>query len=384
MKKLKKENKVKIERKNEIGITLIALVITIIVLLILAGVSIVMLTGDNGILKQATEAKVQTDIGEQTEKIKLAVTDAKITNEEYQELNFENLRNAIAKQFGNVAEVTANADGTFLVKIKDRTYNIFSDGTLYLKDPSNFASLITPQNYGEKVKYSANGVTDWKIFDNDGNNVFLIASDYLENTKIPSDLGIVGEGTYKVSWNELIYSGAEDVKQEIANKYKLKCYPDNKNSMKAVASLMDIEKWKVFVDTNVADSAIGSPTIEMFCDSWNQKGYTQLYCNNYDSRGYFVGGNDKPSTMKYDISSNAGYNDKLYYPHKELTEDGCMGYFLASTVANDSGNLMRISSAGNINYRHQSVALEGLRPVICLKTSINGEWDKNKNEWILK
>ena len=45
MKKLKKENKVKIERKNEIGITLIALVITIIVLLILAGVSIVMLTG---------------------------------------------------------------------------------------------------------------------------------------------------------------------------------------------------------------------------------------------------------------------------------------------------------------------------------------------------
>ena len=384
MKKLKKENKVKIERKNEIGITLIALVITIIVLLILAGVSIVMLTGDNGILKQATEAKVQTDIGEQTEKIKLAVTDAKITNEEYQELNFENLRNAIAKQFGNVAEVTANADETFLVKIRDRTYNIFSDGTVYLKDPSNFASLITPQNYGEKVKYSANGVTDWKIFYNDGNNVFLIASDYLDNTKTPPNLGIVGEGTHKVSWKELIYNGAEDVEQGVANKYKLKCYPNNKYSMKAVASLMDTEKWNTFVDTNVADSAIGSPTIEMFCDSWNQKGYAQLYCNNYDNRGYYIGGNNHPSTIKHDISSDAGYNDTLYYPHKELTENGCFGYLLASTSATDAGFLMRISNLGTINYRHYSVAAEGLRPVICLKCSINGEWDKNKNEWILK
>ena len=39
--------------KNSKGITLIALVITIIVLLILAGVSIAMLTGDNGLLSQA-------------------------------------------------------------------------------------------------------------------------------------------------------------------------------------------------------------------------------------------------------------------------------------------------------------------------------------------
>ena len=49
--------------KNNKGITLIALVITIIVLLILAGVSIAMLTGNNGILTQANEAKVWTELG---------------------------------------------------------------------------------------------------------------------------------------------------------------------------------------------------------------------------------------------------------------------------------------------------------------------------------
>ena len=46
--------------KQKKGITLIALVITIIVLLILAGISILMLSGDNSILKKTTEAKVKT------------------------------------------------------------------------------------------------------------------------------------------------------------------------------------------------------------------------------------------------------------------------------------------------------------------------------------
>ena len=47
--------------KQKNGITLIALVITIIVLLILAGISISMLSGDNGILQKATDAKTNTN-----------------------------------------------------------------------------------------------------------------------------------------------------------------------------------------------------------------------------------------------------------------------------------------------------------------------------------
>ncbi len=48
--------------KNNKGITLIALVVTIIVLLILAGVSIAMLTGDNGILGRGQQASTQTAV----------------------------------------------------------------------------------------------------------------------------------------------------------------------------------------------------------------------------------------------------------------------------------------------------------------------------------
>ena len=64
-----------IEQNN--GITLIALVITIIVLLILAGVSIAMLTGQNGILTQAQNAKTTNESKSAEEKVKLAVMGAR-------------------------------------------------------------------------------------------------------------------------------------------------------------------------------------------------------------------------------------------------------------------------------------------------------------------
>ena len=57
-------------RKNR-GITLIALVVTIIVLLILAGISISMLTGQNGILNRASETKEKTETAKQGEEEKL-------------------------------------------------------------------------------------------------------------------------------------------------------------------------------------------------------------------------------------------------------------------------------------------------------------------------
>lgn len=62
--------------RNQRGITLIALVITIIVLLILAGVSIAMLTGDNGILSNAQRSSRETAIANAKEKVSTAVNEA--------------------------------------------------------------------------------------------------------------------------------------------------------------------------------------------------------------------------------------------------------------------------------------------------------------------
>lgn len=97
-------------RKKNGGITLIALVVTIVVLLILAGVSISMLGGENGIITQANKAKENTRGGEVKEEVDMAAnennlvdyttgtkktreevieklkTDKKITQEEYNKL----------------------------------------------------------------------------------------------------------------------------------------------------------------------------------------------------------------------------------------------------------------------------------------------------------
>lgn len=57
--------------RNQNGITLIALVVTIIVLLILAGISIAMLTGSNGILTRGREARTETNNAEIAERINM-------------------------------------------------------------------------------------------------------------------------------------------------------------------------------------------------------------------------------------------------------------------------------------------------------------------------
>ena len=105
-------------KANQKGITLIALVITIIVLLILAGVAISMLSGENGILTQAQQAKSKTEKTSTLEQVRLAAVSAltvgegKIEGEKaLEELN-KGLKEAGYK--GTVAEfpATIEIDGT--------------------------------------------------------------------------------------------------------------------------------------------------------------------------------------------------------------------------------------------------------------------------------
>ena len=75
--------------KNVKGITLIALVITIIVLLILAGVTIATLTGDNGILTKANEAKTRTNEKDEEEQIEIGYTEYLMADQTGKKVGFE-------------------------------------------------------------------------------------------------------------------------------------------------------------------------------------------------------------------------------------------------------------------------------------------------------
>ena len=93
--------------KNRKGITLIALVITIVVLLILAGVTIATLTGDNGILTQAGKAKETTEIGEEKEIIGLSVIQATNNNRTIDEDELQKALNENSNE-GNKASMIAS------------------------------------------------------------------------------------------------------------------------------------------------------------------------------------------------------------------------------------------------------------------------------------
>ena len=106
------------KRKNARGITLIALVITIIVLLILVGITINALSGENGILKRATQAKSKTGRSNALEQINLAIITAR--TEGLGQVDKTVLRNEITK-----AGMTVKTDGD------DLPYEVVSDKYLF-------------------------------------------------------------------------------------------------------------------------------------------------------------------------------------------------------------------------------------------------------------
>ena len=137
MRKLKtKKQNLRLITKNkrkESGITLIALVVTIVVLLILAGVSISMLTGENGIITQAIEAQEKTDIADEKERVQLAAV-AAAGKDGWGEITEDNLAEELTKNIGKRNEdYTLTKEGeNFLVTYIDsnRSYLVDENGNV--------------------------------------------------------------------------------------------------------------------------------------------------------------------------------------------------------------------------------------------------------------
>ena len=114
---------------NNGGITLIALVITIIVLLILAAISISMLSGDNSILNRATQAKNVTGEKQIQEKIRLAVAGA-IANGNGS-ITEDLLKAELNKQFGeNGYDLIDKEDDSWDVKVGEVIENVKKSGAI--------------------------------------------------------------------------------------------------------------------------------------------------------------------------------------------------------------------------------------------------------------
>ena len=448
--------------KSNKAITLVALVITIIILIILAGVSVSVLFNQDGIITKAKQAQKSTEISKITEQLELEKENYLLENEEKTltlegyidyiinkgivdniqngadenskiitvnnymfliekeeqselkikyigENNSESLiliksitlnktetelvigknetetliatitpENATNKelewtssdegivQVTNEGVITAKSKGTAIIKAKSKDIiGREAECKVTVQEPT-LADQTAKNCIGDTINYSANGIKDWKIFYKEGNDVFIIM-DYLLQSKIPSSTGVnlVNYTSYKYSaiWNSAptLQTGCATNKNLFkATKYTLKS--GNSNS-KVVSVLLNTSNWKSFVDTNYADLAIGSPTIEMWCASWNEKGYTKL--------------TPSASTNGYKIN-NEGYLtevDTLYFPHPNYWNQ-CYGYIIASPYYYDTSYIMTAYEKKIYNVSYGSKVLS-LRPVVHLNSA--EDWVKDEN-----
>ena len=119
-----------LDRNSNKGITLIALVITIIVLLILAGVSIATLTGPNGVLSRATEAKEKTEKAKFEEIVRLEI----LANvQEDGSINISQLKSNL-KNNQNYTITENIPENSFTVTDGQYSLIVLSDGSIQMND----------------------------------------------------------------------------------------------------------------------------------------------------------------------------------------------------------------------------------------------------------
>ena len=154
--------------KNTKGITLIALIVTIIILLILAGVSIAMLTGNNGVLTQAKSAKEKTGEKGEQERVNLAASSAMTLG--MGTITTENLNKAIQDEFGAGKSVTGTGPWTYQGEYAK--YKIEKAGTVAAQKPlpktaegqAKGTQIENPASYGENPTAQATADGDGKFF----------------------------------------------------------------------------------------------------------------------------------------------------------------------------------------------------------------------------
>lgn len=208
-------------------------------------------------------------------------------------------------------------------------------------------TVVKPEDYGKPINYSVTvknssnqdvTLTNWRVFYNDGNNVYIILDNYLNNKLIDTTkTKTTISGTYAVFWKEGSVTDHKEVE----------------------ASLTNTDNWSKFAAGNGAQSATGGPTKEMFVASWNEN-------PNTNSNQLTVG------NSKFNLTDSTGLyilpeieNIYSYWLASRYTGGGiATEYWMWLIMGGSSGSI--INSAPYIGTNN------GVRPVVCLQSSVTG------------
>ena len=377
------------KRKNEgqnRGITLIALIITIIILLILAGVAINMVLGQNGILNNSKEATQKYKESQENEELSLILTNYYTAKLEDDNIDLETYLNK------NNATLKGEQDGSYIIEYNGNEYTIEKDN---LDSKREEQKVIVTENGEKKIitvadmakepkKYYGARVTNYtkdgtyRIFYvdtagkyGDGVNTVYLIADYYANRQ--TGLGTYTNGEYKAyeynsnktkirqmnpMWSNYI-GNLEEISWE--------------ENAKSAAYLCDTSKWESYCDNTKANYAIGGPSLEMYADSYNQthNANSLVYtcepttgCGENKGKGYFLGANGK-----YDVHDG-------WYTHQNTIDTTQNEIYLTdntypwivSPSASDPCFVFRVNSYNvyiGYDYLYSTC---GVRPLVSLKS----------------
>ena len=204
LKNLKETNegrKVKMRKmlKNKNGITLIALVVTIVVLLILAGVTLNLVLDNNGIIQKSKEARSETIFADEKEKVEMAYVSAAL-KKLGDTVTAEELQEELDLSVGTgKTVVTTNGDGTLnvLFNATENNYNV-DEGTVEKVEIDNtkMAMFDTGKNVAKKMYALApDGYMQYAYWVNN------LSIDGIKKYKGTPDLTKITEANI-VSWTE--------------------------------------------------------------------------------------------------------------------------------------------------------------------------------------
>ncbi len=391
-----KEGKMKILREH--GITLVALVVTIIIMLILAGIVLRMAIGENGLFEMSKKSTNKYKEAEANESREMGKAGNEISN--------------IIESLTPPAPIDASEMAT---------------------SPKKYYGQYV--NYGVDLNGDEDYTNDWRLFyvggsdENDSDDVkgriYLIAADYvpMENSTLK---GAMGNGTSKAMMKPATSSGYETLsanwpsapayqeltglKTDPTKLFMHEGYDLSRNktveNSRCVSILLNTDNWSGFVNKEYyGEVAIGGPTVEMWCKAWNavvdeEDGFRKIFPNGNGTSGYYVGVDaTQTSTYGYYITSSGSAfnttekdtiakNYNVFFPHTEntsVTANGatgnCYGYWLASPSAGTTTNVMLVNYNGGVNYGNYSYTNGyGLRPVVCLQSGVKLQKNTAKSD----
>lgn len=137
----------KIKETNQKGITLIALVITIIVLLILAGITIIQITGQDGAPEKAVEAKKANDKGAEYDSIAIEAVSAVAQGDLTLKIDKDALKEGLRDKIKESPDEKIVGDAPWIVTgLTDTKYKIKDDGTVTIVDDDDIVELYLIRN----------------------------------------------------------------------------------------------------------------------------------------------------------------------------------------------------------------------------------------------